>query len=88
MMATRFAEFTPLARGREFELLGSVDGAALVLRSRADYFAAHLRGADAIRFRTDYITVTSQFPEWEADRTLGQLWDKGGYSWLAAQDGE
>ena len=87
-MANRFADFTPLAQGRDLELLGSADGATLVLRSRADYFVAHLRGDDAVKFNADYITVTSQFPEWEADRTLAQLWDKGGYSWLAAQEGE
>jgi len=77
-----------VAQGREFELLASADGASLVLRSRPDHFVAHLQGDDADKFRADYATVRSEFPNWEADRTLAQLWDKGGYSWLAAQDGE
>lgn len=82
------APLAVIAQGREFELLGSADGAAFVLRSRADHYAAHISGEDAARFRTDYATVRSQFPDWEADRTLAQLWDQGGYSWLATQEGE
>ena len=29
-----------------------------------------------------------QFPDWNPDQMLAQLWDQGGYGWLAAQDGE
>jgi len=87
-MTLHLADFTPIAQGCEFELLASADGASLVLRSRPDHFVAHLQGDDADKFRADYATVRSEFPNWEADRTLAQLWDKGGYSWLAAQDGE
>jgi hypothetical protein len=28
------------------------------------------------------------YTDWKPDQTLAQLWDQGGYSWLAAQDGE
>jgi hypothetical protein len=82
------AGFTTIARGRDFELLSSADGASFVLRSRPDHYVAHLQGDDADKFRADYLTVKSQFPDWEADRTLAQLWDQGGYSWLATQEGE
>ena len=41
-----------------------------------------------MRFRADYETIQRQFPDWKPDQTLAQLWDQGGYSWLAAQDGE
>jgi hypothetical protein len=47
-----------------------------------------LRGEDATRFRTDYETVQKQFPGWQSDQTLAQLWDQGGYSWLAAQEAD
>jgi hypothetical protein len=77
-----------IAEGKEYELLGSEDGAAFVLRSKADFFVAHLQGEDATRFRADYEAIQQQFPAWKADQTLAQLWDQGGYSWLAAQEGE
>ena len=76
-------------RGRqEFELLALADGASFILRSKADFFTAHLQGEDATRFQADYETIRAQFPDWKPDQTLAQLWDQGGYSWLAAQDGE
>jgi len=77
-----------IAEGKEYELLGTEDGAAFVLRSKADFFVAHLQGEDAARFRADYEAIQRQFPAWKPDQTLAQLWDQGGYSWLAAQEGE
>ncbi len=75
-----------VSRGERFELLASDDRSCFVLRSRTDYFEAQLQGDDAMRFAADYQFVRQQFPGWHPDQTLGQLWDKGGYSWLAAQD--
>ena len=77
-----------IAEGRDFELLTTEDGASFILRSKADFFTAHLKGEDATRFRTDYDTIRQQFPAWKADQTLAQLWDQGGYSWLAAQEAD
>jgi hypothetical protein len=76
-----------IAEGTEYELLSSGDGAAFVLRFKTDQLTAHLQGDDAIRFRADYEALKMQYPAWQADQTLAQLWDQGGYSWLAEQDG-
>ncbi len=76
-----------IAEGAEYALLGSEDGASFVLRFKTDQMTAHLEGDDASRFRNDYDTIKQQHPGWEPDQTLAQLWDQGGYSWLAAQDG-
>ena len=77
-----------IAEGRDFELLTAEDGASFILRSKADFFTAHLQGEDATRFRTDYDAIRQQFPAWKPDQTLAQLWDQGGYSWLAAQEAD
>ena len=79
---------TLIAEGKEFELLTLEDGASFILRSKADFFTAHLQGEDAARFRADYDTIRAQFPAWKPDQTLAQLWDQGGYSWLAAQEAD
>ncbi len=76
-----------IAEGAEYELLSSGDGAAFVLRFKTDQLTAHLQGDDAIRFRADYEALKKQYPAWQAGQTLAQLWDQGGYSWLAEQDG-
>ena len=76
-----------IAEGTEYDLLSSGDGAAFVLRFKTDQLTAHLQGDDAIRFRADYEALKMQYPAWQADQTLAQLWDQGGYSWLAEQDG-
>ena len=76
-----------IAEGTEYELLSSDDGAAFVLRFKKDHLTAHLQGDDAIRFRADFEALKMQYPAWQADQTLAQLWDQGGYSWLAEQDG-
>lgn len=87
-MGASATDLNLLAEGQDFALLGSADGQRFVLRSKPDHYAAHLEGEDAARFKADYDTVRTQFPTWEADQTLAQLWDQGGYSWLAAQEGE
>lgn len=76
-----------VAEGTEYELLSTDDGAAFLLRFKTDQLSAHLRGDDAIRFLADYEALKTQYPAWHADQTLAQLWDQGGYSWLAEQDG-
>jgi len=66
-----------IADGTEYELLSSGDGAAFVLRFKTDQLTAHLRGDDAIRFRADYEALKMQYPAWQADQTLAQLWAMG-----------
>jgi hypothetical protein len=82
------ASVSLIAEGKDYELLASEDKTSFILRSKADFFAAHLQGEDATRFRADYEAIQLQYPNWKPDQTLAQLWDQGGYSWLAAQDGE
>ncbi|MFA5952188.1 MAG: hypothetical protein WC807_18110 [Hyphomicrobium sp.] len=76
-----------IAEGAEYALLASEDSTTFVLRFKTDQLAAHLAGEDAARFQADYKTIKDQFPTWQPDRMLAQLWDQGGYSWLATQDG-
>jgi len=87
MSETR-ASVSVISAGTDYELLGTDDGASFILRSKADFFTAHLQGEDAARFRADYEAIRQQFPDWAPDRTLTQLWDQGGYGWLAAQEAE
>jgi hypothetical protein len=74
--------------GKEYQLRAGEDGTSFILRSKIDSLTAHLQGEDAVRFRTDYDTIRLQFPTWKPDQTLAQLWDQGGYSWLAAQEAD
>lgn len=87
-MSGNLASLNLIAEGTEYELRGSEDGAVFLLRSKADLFAAHLRGEDAVRFQTDYDAIRLQYPDWKPDQTLAQLWDQGGYSWLASQEAD
>jgi hypothetical protein len=81
------ASQTLVAEGSEYALHTCDDGAAFVLRFKAESMTANLQGDDATRFRADFEAIKLQHPDWEADQTLAQLWDQGGYSWLATQDG-
>lgn len=72
--------------GQEYSLLTSADRLSLVLRDKANGLTANLRGEDASRFRQDYEEIKARFPNWSADQLLAQLWDQGGYSWLAEQE--
>ncbi len=87
-MSENQASVSLIAEGTDYELLATPDHASFILRSKADLYTAHLQGEDAARFQTDYKAIQLQYPNWKPDQTLAQLWDQGGYSWLAAQDGE
>jgi hypothetical protein len=76
-----------LAEGADYALYAAADGSRFLLRYKAEQMTAHLVGEDAARFLADYEAITSQFPDWPVDQTLAQLWDQGGYSWLAVEDG-
>lgn len=78
--------FVPVAAGAEYELLAAEDGVGLVLHFKSEHLAAHLEGDDATRCRADYEAIKLQFPNWQPDQALAQLWDQGGYCWLAAKD--
>lgn len=76
-----------ICEGIDYELLATDDRTSFILRSKADFLAARLEGEDAARFQADYEAVKQQFPDWKPDQALAQLWDQGGYSWLAVQEG-
>jgi hypothetical protein len=78
---------TLVAEGAEYALLASDDATTFVLRFKTDGMAAQMAGEDATRFQADYDTIKQQHPTWQPDQLLAQLWDQGGYSWLAAQEG-
>lgn len=86
-MSEQHGPLSVVSQGEEYELLAAGDGASFVLRFKTDQLAAHLQGEDAARFRTDYDAIKTQFPAWKPDQALAQLWDQGGYSWLAAKEG-
>lgn len=77
----------PICEGEDYALKASADGAHYVLRFKAERMTATLEGEDAERFRSDLDAVKAQHPDWTCDQMLAQLWDQGGYSWLAIQDG-
>lgn len=76
-----------ISEGAEYALHASENGTVFVLRFKTDGFTAHIAGEDAARFKADYDTTRQQFPTWLPDQMLAQLWDQGGYSWLATQEG-
>jgi hypothetical protein len=89
-MATDMSD-TPtgvLSDGEHFQLLAAADRSAFVLRSKSDFYVADLRGEDALRFEADYRAVRQQYPAWQSDQALAQLWHQGGYMWFAAQEAE
>ncbi|WP_029005767.1 hypothetical protein [Azorhizobium doebereinerae] len=70
--------------GEDYELL--TEGAAFRLRCKGEQRAAYLDGDEAARFRSDLEIVQQQFPGCTADHALAQLWDQGGYGWLAVDE--
>jgi hypothetical protein len=86
-MSESQTSLTLISEGADYELLGSDDGTSFALRFKPDHMIAHLLGDDATRFGADYKTTKSQFPTSEPDKILAQLWDQGGYSWLAVEEG-
>lgn len=74
-----------LETGEEFTLSAVGDRTRFTLHNKADGMIADLRDDDAARFRQDYDELKTQYPDWKADKLLAQLWDQGGYGWLAQQ---
>ena len=81
------AGFTTMAEGSDYELLCSEDQASYILRAKSEGQTANIHGDDAVRFKNDYDTVIQQMPGSGPDQVLAQLWDQGGYSWLAGAEG-
>ncbi len=77
--------FTLIAAGSDYALSSSSDGTTFVLSSKSEGSEANLQGEDAARFQADYLVIRQQYPDWPTDQTLAQLWDQGGYGWLAKE---
>jgi len=75
-----------LESGEEYALSAAPDRTSFCLRNKADGMIAALQGDDAARFRQDYDELKARSPDWKADQLLAQLWDQGGYGWLAQQE--
>jgi len=75
-----------LETGVEFALCATPDRTRFTLHNKAEGMIAELRDDDAARFLQDYDALKIQFPGWNADKLLAQLWDQGGYGWLAQQE--
>lgn len=75
-----------LETGDEYALSTATDRTRFTLHNKADGMIAELHGDDAARFLKDYDELKLQFPDWNADKLLAQLWDQGGYGWLAQQE--
>lgn len=75
-----------LETGEEYALTATQDQSCFVLQNKTDHMIAKLLGDDAARFRQDYDELKMQYPDWNADKLLAQLWDQGGYGWLAQQE--
>lgn len=80
-------DYGSIEEGAEYALSASKDQMTFLLRYKTDGLTAKLRGDDVSRFRQDYEEIKARYPSWSADQVLAQLWDQGGYSWLAEQDG-
>ena len=64
------------------------DGATYALRAKEESSAAYFEGEEGSAFLAEYQSVRSQYPDYTADQVLAQLWDQGGYSWMAIPDDE
>lgn len=79
--------YRSIEEGEEYALSSSEDQTSFLLHYKSDGLTAKIHGEEASRFRQDYEQLKVTFPNWTADQRLAQLWDQGGYSWLAEQDG-
>jgi hypothetical protein len=82
-------EYAVLEDGAEYALLCSnAQQSVFRLRNKSEASCALIENDDALRFQADYQALKSGNPDWDADKILAQLWDHGGYGWLAEQEGE
>ena len=78
-------DLRPLCDSEKFELLASTDRTSFLLRSKSDFYIAHLEGSEAAHFYDDYRELRRRFPALDSDQTLTRLWDEQGYRRFAAQ---
>ena len=80
-------EYTLLEEGAEYALSASTRHNGFRLHNKSEGSCALLQDEDARRFLNDFQELKARSPDWSADQILAQLWDQGGYGWLATQEG-
>lgn len=75
-----------VAEGQQFALFSTNDGGVYILNNKEEKNSAHLEGDDAATMLKEYETLKIQFSTYTVDQLLAQLWDQGGYSWMAVPD--
>ena len=77
-----------IAEGELFSLISCGGGRIYVLRSKEDQTSTFVQGEDVAAFVAEYENARAAYPDYSTDQTLAQLWDQGGYSWMAVPDDE
>lgn len=77
-----------IEEGTQFALRSGDNGALYVLSCKEENTSAHIQGDDLTAFKAEFDHVKSQYPGYDTDQILAQLWDQGGYSWMAVPDEE
>lgn len=54
--------------------------------TRQEKTVALFKDDGLVSFLADYGTVKASYPAYSSDQVLAQLWDQGGYSWVAVPD--
>lgn len=71
--------------GEEYELWSNQDRTAYMLRYKTENMTVSLDGEALAAFLKEYDLVKIQYPQYGSDQRLAQIWDQGGYSWLAME---
>ncbi len=78
--------FDVIAEGMQYALQSLDGGSVYVLNCKEDRTSARLEGDELAAFLLDFDNVRLQYPNYDTDQVLAQLWDEGGYSWMAVPD--
>jgi len=87
-MTDLIESMTLVEGGKEYELLASDDKQTYALISKIEEQTAILQGEQLEAFHAEFDLVRKQYPAYTPDQRLAQIWDQGGYSWLAAEQQE
>lgn len=71
--------------GDEYELFSNADKTAYLLRNKVEGLSVPLEGEQLEDFFKEFEKVKKGYPNFGPDQRLAQIWDQGGYSWLAAE---
>ncbi|MBS1212808.1 MAG: uncharacterized protein H6R26_1425 [Proteobacteria bacterium] len=86
MMSETQESVVVIAEGAQFALRSRENGAVYVLSCKEENTSAHVQGDDVQGFLKEYESIKAQYPSYDTDQALAQLWDQGGYSWMAEPD--